>query len=67
VPYLVAMAETVSPEATVCVPEAAAAGAAGAAGAAALPAPGMVSDWPTRMNARESRPLAATTAATVVP
>ena len=57
------MADTVSPEATVCVPEAAAAGAA--AGAAAPV--GIVSCWPSRMEARESRPLALRTAATVLP
>ncbi len=61
------MAETVSPEATVCDPPAEA-GAAAAAGAAAVPEPpGTVRVCPTRMKARESRPLAETMAETVVP
>ncbi len=58
------MADTVSPEATVCVPPVA---AGAAAGAAAPLAPGTVRVWPTRMNARASSPLADTIAETLVP
>ncbi len=60
------MAETVSPEATVCDPPAEA-GAAAAAGAAALPEVGIVRRCPSRMNALPFRPFAVRTAVTLVP
>ena len=39
----------------------------GSSGGCGGGAPGIESDWPMRMNARASSPLAAMTAATVVP
>ena len=68
-PCWAAMPVTVSPDRTVCETEPDTGATAPGAGAAAVEAaaPGIVSDCPMRMKARESSPLAATTAATVVP
>ncbi len=57
------MAETVSPEATVWLPPV----VTGAAVCTAVLVVGMVSRWPSRMNARESSPFALRTADTDVP
>ena len=66
--YVAASAETVSPRTTRWVTVGTAAAGEGAAGAAVAAAtPGMVRVCPIRIVVRESRPLAATIASTVVP